>query len=128
MRTTEERAECLIKLDRILDEYIDGDDYVLFMDNAPFLYLMSEGRICAPSTWDMTLFSYGFDQPDIYYDYFAVTGMEPSKIVYFNYGYAEIMSIDVEYGFNDYVRDHYNLIHENRNVFEWNYLDADVKC
>lgn len=128
MRTTEERAECLIKLDRILDEYIDGDDYVLFMDNAPFLYLMSEGRICAPSTWDMTLFSYGFDQPDIYYDYFAVTGTEPSKIVYFNYGYAEIMSIDVEYGFNDYVRDHYNLIHENRNVFEWSYLDADVKC
>ena len=94
MYTTEKRANGLIELDSIIDKYVDTNDYVLAMDNDPFIYLMSEGRICTPSTWDMALYSYNFDQPDIYYDYFKVVGTEPTKIIYFNYGRDKIMSID----------------------------------
>ena len=76
----------------------------------------------------MALYSYHFDQPDLYYDYFKVTNTEPTKIVYFNYGRDEIMSIDVEYQFNSYVREKYDLIYENRDLFEWNYVGRDLAC
>ncbi len=128
MRTTKIRANGLIELDEKIDEFIDKDDYVLAMDNDPFIYLMSEGHICTPCTWDQALYSYHFDQPDLYYDYFKVTNTEPTKIVYFNYGRDEIMSIDVEYKFNDYVRANYDLIYEDRDIFEWNYCGKDNIC
>lgn len=128
MYTTEKRANGLIELDSIIDKYVDTNDYVLAMDNDPFIYLMSEGRICTPSTWDMALYSYNFDQPDIYYDYFKVVGTEPTKIIYFNYGRDKIMSIDTEYSFNEYVLANFDLVYENRNIFEWNYCGKDVVC
>lgn len=128
MRTTLIRANGLIELDKKIDEFIGKEDYVLAMDNDPFIYLMSEGHICTPCTWDMALYSYHFDQPDLYYDYFKVTNTEPTKIVYFNYGRDEIMSIDVEYQFNSYVREKYDLIYENRDLIEWNYVGRDLAC
>lgn len=128
MRTTKTRAEGLMELDRVIDEYVDQEDYVLAMDNDPFIYLMSVGRICTPSTWDQALYSYHFDQPDLYYDYFKVTGTEPSKIIYFNYGRDETMSIDVNYRFNEYVLSNFELIYEDRNIFEWNYCGRDIIC
>ena len=117
-----------MELDRVIDEYVDQEDYVLAMDNDPFIYLMSVGRICTPSTWDQGLYSYHFDQPDLYYDYFKVTGTEPSKIIYFNYGRDETMSIDVNYRFNEYVLSNFELIYEDRNIFEWNYCGRDIIC
>lgn len=128
MRTTDIRAQGLIELDRIIDSYVEEDDYVLAMDNDPFIYLMSKGKICTPCTWDQALYSYGFDQPDLYYDYFKVIGTEPTKIIYFNYGRDEIMSIDIEYKFNEYVRNNYELIYEDRNIFEWRYCGKDIVC
>lgn len=128
IHTTDIRADGLMKLDKIIDTYVENKDYVLAMDNNPFFYLMSEGNACTPSTWDMALYSYGFDRPDLYYDYFKVAGTEPTKIIYFNYGRDGIMSIDVEYKFNEFVRKHYDLIYEDRNIFEWNYCGNDVVC
>ncbi len=128
MRTTAIRANGIIELNKKIDEYIDKDDYVLAMDNDPFIYLMSEGHICTPSTWDMAFYSYNFDQPDLYYDYFKVTNTEPTKIIYFNYGRDEIMSIDVDYRFNEFVHNNYNLIYENRHIFEWNYCGKNIIC
>jgi hypothetical protein len=128
IRTTKERAEGLIELNRIVNSFIDADDYVLVLDNDPFIYLMSEGHICAPSTWDMALYSYGFDQPELYYDYFKVTNSDPTKIIYFDYGRDETLSIDTTYKFNEYVRNNYILIHEDRHIFEWNYCGKDITC
>lgn len=121
IRTSQRRADGLVKLEAIIDDYVSESDYVLAMDNDPFIYLMCDGKICTPSTWDMALYSYGFDQPDLYYDYFAVTGIEPTKIIYFNYGRDKVMSIDTSYKFNDYVNYNYHLIYENRNIFVWDY-------
>lgn len=128
IRTTKVRADGIIELDRIIDEYVDEDDYVLAMDNDPFIYLLSNGRVCSPSSWDEALYSYGFDQPNLYYDYFHITKTEPTKIIYFNYGRDEIMSIDTEYRFNEYVHDNYHLVYEDRNIFEWNYCGKDNTC
>lgn len=128
MRTTKTRAEGLIELEHVINEYIKNNDYILAMDNDPFIYLMSAGKICAPSTWDMAMYTYHFNQPDLYYDYFQVTGKEPSKIIYFNYGRDEIMSIDVDYCFNEYVSDNYELIYEDRDIFEWNYCGKEITC
>lgn len=128
MRTTATRAKGLIEIDNIIDEYISKEDYVLAMDNDPFIYLMSNGYICTPCTWDQALYSYGFDQPDLYYDYFSVTNTEPTKIIYFNFGRDEIMSIDVEYKFNDYVYANYDLLYEDRDIFAWLYCGKDTVC
>ncbi|SEA32522.1 hypothetical protein [Selenomonas ruminantium] len=128
MCTTKIRADGLIELDRLIDEYISKDDYLLAMDNDPFIYLMSKGKMCTPSTWDQALYSYHFDKPDLYYDYFHVTGREPTKIIYFNYGRDKKMSIDVEYKFNDYVNSNYHKIYENRDIFEWEYCKKDNIC
>lgn len=128
LRTTSIRAEGLIELDETIDKYVNKDDYVLAMDNDPFIYLMVDGKACTPCSWDQALYSYHFDQPDLYYDYFKITNTEPTKIIYFNYGRDEIMSIDVEYKFNDYVRNNYELIYEDRNIFDWNYCGRDLTC
>lgn len=128
LRTTNIRAQGLVELDETIDRYVGENDYVLAMDNDPFIYLMVEGKACTPSSWDMALYTYGFDQPDLYYDYFKITNTEPTKIIYFNYGRDEIMSIDVEYKFNEYVKSNYDLIYEDRNIFNWNYCGRDVSC
>lgn len=128
MRTTDERAKGLVELEKIIDSYVTEDDYVLVVDTAPYIYLMSAGKICTPSTWDQTLYSHGFDQPDLYYDYFEVTKTKPTKIIYLNIGHYEIMSIDVEHKFNEFVSENYKLIYEDRNMFEWNYCGREVRC
>lgn len=128
MITTETRTKGLAELDHIIDQYVNEDDYILAMDNDPFIYLMSNGHVCSPSTWDEALYSYGFDQPDLYYDYFSVTNTEPTKIIYFNYGHVETMSVDVDYKFNEYVYTNYDLLYENRAFFEWYYGGKDIVC
>ncbi len=128
LKTTEARARGIEELERVLKLYTNEDDYVLAMDNCPFIYTMIESHACTPSSWDMTLYSYGFNEPQLYYDYFDVTGIEPSKIIYFNYGRDAVLSIDTEYMFNEFVESKYCLIYENRDFWKWNYCGNDVIC
>lgn len=123
--TTKMRVEGLLTLDKMIDSLVSKEDYILAMDNNPFIYLMAGGRICTPSTWDQASYSHGFNQPDLYFDYFKVTGTEPSKIIYFNYGFYKRLSIDNEYKFNNYVKSHYKLVYENRDLFRWRYCGKD---
>lgn len=126
--TTEERSCGLEKLEDTLKTYIDEDDTLLAMNTCPFVYLMSDAEICTPSTWDQSLYSQGFDSPDLYYDYFKITGTNPSKIVYFNFGIIDQLSIDTDYKFNKYVFDNYEKVYENRAFFEWDYCGERVDC
>ena len=128
LHTTADKRDGLVKLDKVVDEYVGEEDYLLAMDNGPFMYLMSEGKICAPSSWDQALYSYNFDAPDLYYDYFKVTGHEPTKIIYFNYGRDPVLSIDTQYSFNDFVNSKYKLIYEDRDFVKWKYEGNMVTC
>lgn len=126
--TTQERNDGVTELEKYVRRYTSSEDLLLVMDNDPFIYLMSDAVPCAPSTWDMALYSYKFDEPQLYYDYFRVTGREPTKIIYMNYGRDEVMSIDTDYRFNEFVKEKYELIYENRNIFEWDFCGRRLSC
>lgn len=116
VRTSKERADGLIELEKVVRAYTSEEDYLLAMDNDPFIYLMSDAIPCTPCTWDQALYSYGFDQPDLYYDYFKTTGQEPTVIIYSDYGRDEIMSIETEYKFNDFVHEKYDLVFDSEDT------------
>ena len=124
--TTEERKEGVVALESYARKFTAENDLLLVKDTAPALYLMSGAKPCTPSTWDQELYSMGFDKPDLYYDYFAASGQEPTKIIYVNYGHYETMSIDAEHKFNQYVNDNFDLVYENRNIFTGEYYGRQV--
>lgn len=109
--TTEERADTLVKMEEYLSEKVNKDEKVLFMETVPFAYLMTEGISWAPSTWDISLYTYGYNDDTLYQEYFKMKGDYPDKIIYINSGRDAIMSIDVpDYKFTQFVNKQYTLI------------------
>ena len=45
----------------------------LFMETTPFAYLMTDAKACTPSTWDISLYSYNFNDDSLYQRYFETT-------------------------------------------------------
>ena len=88
---------------------------VLFMDLAPEAYLMTNAKHCAPSTWDMTLYAYGFNDDFLLQSYFDVSKQQPTKIIYVEMAtYDETPSIEIdEYNFTKYVKANYHLTYSN---------------
>lgn len=127
--TTAARASGVMALENVVRSYTTSKDRLLAMDNDPFVYLMTDAVPCTPSTWDQALYTYGFNRPELYYDYFNVTDSRPTKIIYMNYGRDPIMSIDTDgYKFNQFVKGNYSLIYENRGIFQWNYEGNLITC
>jgi len=115
--TTSARAEALIEIEEIIRTYTDRDDYLLAMECVPFVYLMSDAHPCTPSSWDQSMYWHGFNEDNIYMDYFAMVGREPSKIIYVISEIHSRVSIDEEgYLFNDFVNENYEILYENREI------------
>lgn len=114
MYTTRERGMAIEVLESKLKELTKENETVLFMETVPMAYLMSKAVPCTPSTWDITLYSYGFNDDTLYQKYFDITDNVPDKIIYIYTGRDEVLSIDKEaYRFNDFVNKHYTLIYES---------------
>lgn len=108
--TTQERAEGLLEIEDTIRKITDKKDNVLFMEVVPFAYLMTEANACTPSTWDISLYSYGFNYDVQYRSYFTVMNCIPDKIIYIDTGRDDHLSIDEpEYRFNEFVNKNYTL-------------------
>ena len=107
--TTVERAESVKELEQYIRSVTEADDNVLFLDWASFGYVMTEANACTPTALDPMSYSYGVNDPKVMYDYFALSGRVPNKIIYIDHGRDEFLSIDNEWRFNEFVNDYYIL-------------------
>ena len=106
--TTEQRKKCILGVEDYLKKITNEEDYVLCLDWVSFGYLMVNGRICSPTTFDASHYSYNINTPNPYYMYFAVVNRVPNKIIYIDYGHDKIISIDnPEWKFNIFVNSFY---------------------
>lgn len=114
LRTTKERAEGLMALEAELRANTDAEEYVLFLDNVPMAYLMTDAMHCSPDAWDGANYSKGANSDRWYLTYFKETGKTPDKIIYIHTGRDDHVSILEEgYKFNDFVHDGYIQEYEN---------------
>ncbi|MCI8779909.1 MAG: hypothetical protein HFH70_04435 [Lachnospiraceae bacterium] len=112
--TTEEKARDIIKLESYIRENTEKEEKVLFMEVVPMAYLMSKGKGCAPSSWDIMQYSYGYNNPSAIYRYFENRNQIPDKIIYIDTGRDEQLSIETDYyKFNDFVNENYVLSQED---------------
>ena len=117
--TTESRKKTLTLLETYLSETFTKDDKVLFMETTPFAYLMTDAKACSPSTWDITLYSYIFNDDSLYQRYFKTTNTYPDYIIYINTGRDDKLSIHVDnYNFTKYVKTHY-VLNTNKTIGDW---------
>ncbi len=106
--TSDEQANAIIHMEEYIKEHTLPTDRVLFMEVVPFAYLMSDSDFCTPSTWDIMLYSYGFNDDTIMHEYFRAVGQYPNKIMYIDTGRDERLSIDVQsYKFTEFVKRNY---------------------
>ena len=136
--TDEERGRALIHLEDEIKNHTNEHDLVMFRDQAPQAYMMTQARHCTPSTWDMLFyvtaynnrFIEGYDYTDdfLLQEYFRIAGKEPNKIIYVqDKERLEHLSLwDENYKFNKYIKSHYRQTYANNEdqfaiiVFEKN--------
>lgn len=108
--TTKDYSDGVQEIEKIIREYTSENDEVLFLDVVPFAYLMTDAKALTPSTWDISLYGYGFNYDVQYQSYFDIKGRYPSKIIYVNTWRNECLSIDKQdYKFSDFVKNNYVL-------------------
>lgn len=102
-----------------LSDSFTENDHVLFMETTPFAYLMTDAKACTPSTWDISLYSYNFNDDSLYQRYFETTNTIPDYIMYIDTGRDAMLSINKDnYNFTQYVKSNYILL-ENKTLGDW---------
>lgn len=108
--TTSSKAKSIQNLEIYLRKHVDKNDKILYRDSAPMAYLMTNAKFVTPCTWDITLYTYGFNTDFMLQQYFKLTNHYPTKIIYIASGRDEQLSIDNEdYVFTKYVKQNYLL-------------------
>ena len=106
--TTKQRAETVEAVQNYLEQTLQENESVLFMETVPFAYLMTDAKACTPSSWDIALYSYGINDDTLYRRYFQVTRRTPDYIIYIDTGRDEQLSIkDDTYHFTKWVKQNY---------------------
>ena len=106
--TTPEKKELYEELEKHIHSMINSEDSVLFMEVVPMAYLMTNARYCTPSTWDIMLYTYGFNDDTIMKRYFETVGEMPDYIVYIDTGRDACLSIEKDdYLFTQFVLSNY---------------------
>lgn len=108
--TTPERADNVKRLETYIHDITDESDNVLFMDQVCFAYLMNDGKACTPATADPMVWTYKVDDFEIMEEYFDMVGTIPDKVIYIDFGRDETLSVDGEWKFNDFLRNHYTFV------------------
>jgi len=115
--TTEERGRAIVELEDEIRALTSTNDDVLFLDNVPMAYLMTDAFFCTPITWDIMNYYHGINDDRIMQKFFEKVGRTPNKIVYIFIGRDNQLSIeDEDYVFNRFVFDNYNLVYENPDI------------
>lgn len=111
--TNEKKCKGLVNLENIIRMNTNKQETVLFLDNVPMAYLMSNSSPLTPSTWEISAYSYGFNDDFLYKAYFDYQNKLPSKIIYIDTGRDKTVSImDENYRFSIFVKLNYNLVQE----------------
>lgn len=106
--TTPAKKSLYEELEKYLYTAVDSEKSVLFMEVVPMAYLMTDAKYCAPSTWDIMLYSYGFNDDVIMQRYFESIGQLPDYIVYIDTGRDACVSVEKEdYMFTKFVLSNY---------------------
>lgn len=109
--TDKKRCNGLVKLEETIRKYTEKFEFILFLDNVPMAYLMNNGIPFTPSTWDISAYTYGFNDDFLYKTYFKHKKNLPNKIIYIDTGRDELVSIMKEgYNFSEFVKLRYTLI------------------
>ena len=104
--TTPERAQGIVELEHTLRDRLSKDDTVLYLDNNPYAYLMTDARHFTPCSWDFSCYDFGFNDDTWYQTYFAMKQDIPDKIIYI----GNPASIDDEnYVFTHFVHENYAM-------------------
>ena len=115
--TSEHNAAAILQLEASIQKLTNANDCILFRDAAPIGYLMTNASFCTPSTWDMTLYTNGFNDDSSLHAYFKLVDKMPNKIIYVNWGKDRVQSIDKEdYIFNNFVFENYRLAYEDNKA------------
>ena len=116
--TSPERGHAMETLEQTIKELTSKSETVFFADLFPTGYLMTDSHYLAPTTWDPNMYRYGFQDSNLLFSYFELSGEIPDKIVYVN-SEGEPLSIDdPENQFAAFVLDNYTLTAETgRELF-----------
>lgn len=107
----EDVAKRLLAQERYLNNLLKSTDKVLYMECVEYAYLMTNAIPFAPSTFDESMYSYGFNDDTIYQRYFKTMEGFPDYIIYIDTGRDPVLSIDVpNYHFTKFVKDNYDMM------------------
>ncbi len=127
--TTEIRAENVVELEKYIGQITEDITDVLFLDWASFGYLMTNAKICAPSTLDSLCYTYNTNYPEIMYDYFDLEQNVPDTIIFIDFGRDKFLSIqNNDWKFNDFINRFYlnsssSYENESFKVFQYDLQD-----
>jgi len=125
LHTVPERGKALIHLEDEIRKATNAQDIVLFRDQAPPAWLMTEAGHSTPSTWDILQYTYtyanrfieGYDPTAdfLLHEYFRAFGRKPNKIIYIqDRERLEHLSLwDENHKFNQYVNENFTQIYAN---------------
>lgn len=113
--TTPEHADAARFLESTIRDMTGPGDQVLFCEWVSFAYLMSDGEAFTPSTLNNIPFAHGINEPAIMYDYFEMRQDIPDKIIYVDYYWDQILSIEDEtWKFNRFVEENYTFVRQEQ--------------
>lgn len=107
--TTYENSEYLTRLETYIKEITSSTDEVFIQQSFPALYLMSEGRMLAPTSWSSLVFAdVPYTGDDYIRKYFEFVKREPDIILYHynNFG-PKVQIEDNAYPFCDFINESY---------------------
>lgn len=128
--TTPERGRAIENLEALIRERTGAGESVLFSDLFPMGYLMTDARICTPSSWDPTMYRYGFQDMNLFSLYFDLRKEIPDKILFVNSEGRTLSVDDPDNLFAAFVRENYTCTLETGpglfsvRVFETNQLSG----
>lgn len=107
-RINEKDAKAVVELEEEIRLLTQKGEYVLFLDFAAFGYLMTDAMACTPNTIYGSTIQMHVEDSQTQYNYCAIEGKVPDKIIYIDYGLYGIISIeDPSWQFNQYVNSFY---------------------
>lgn len=113
--TTSERADYLVILENYIHEVTASEDWVYAQQSDSSLYLMSDGKILAPTAWSSSVF-WGLEHSgDVFVmKYFEFMEREPDIILYHYINVGPVVDIEKDdYPFCIFIRENYTEVEGN---------------
>jgi hypothetical protein len=134
IRSAPERGQAITFLESEIRRHTDENDRVLFLDLAPYAYMMTDAKHNTPTTWDIIgyFLAYPTRHADsmrrdryvegsdyandrLLHEYFKTVGEYLTKIIFINdpEWIEQISLLDDNWPFNGYIAQHYTQTYAN---------------